>query len=156
MKKYKILFILLISHLLILSSCQWGLEELESNTECEIIDFNFEKREIIQEERVVNDADGNEIYYTVDRVVFTPDQKANISIDNEDNTVQVTVKPEVNISNIVGYAVISPGAVIEPIEGAPTLGVLGNFSAPKKYRVTAADGINSKIWEVTVTQSQGS
>mgnify|MGYP000843909696 CR=1 FL=1 len=142
---FMFLYCLLIS---VFISCQWGLSDLEANDECEIIDFNFEKRTIVKEERIVKDTDGNEIKYYVDRVVFVPGLKSSIAINTDQNIVTVTIKPEADLNSIVGYAVISPGAKIEPIEGSPVLGVLGNFSTPQKYKVTAANGINSKIWEV--------
>lgn len=147
--KKNILFILLYSLLIIVfNSCQWGLSDLEANDECEIIDFNFEKRTIVKEERIVKDADGNEIKYVVDRVVFVPGLKSKITVNRDQNMVTIIVKPDTELNNIVGYAVISPGAIIEPIEGSPILGILGNFSTPQKYKVTAANGVNSKIWEI--------
>ncbi|MGV8093767.1 MAG: hypothetical protein AB2L24_18055 [Mangrovibacterium sp.] len=121
MKTYKMIILLLLGSLFI-SSCRSGLDDLAANEECEIIDFNFEKRTLIQEERIVRDADGNEIKYTVDRVEFIPDLKAVINIDEDQNMVEVYVRTEADISNMAGYAVISPGARIEPLEGAPVLG----------------------------------
>lgn len=155
MKAYKIVLIFIFSSFF-LNSCRWGLEDLSENDECEIIDFNFEKREIIKEERTIKDLDGNEIKYTVDRVLFTPDLKADIDVNSDQNIITVYIKPIADITNMVGYAVLSPGAIIEPIDSAPVLGTLGNFSSPTKYKVTAADGINSKIWEINVVQAGAS
>ncbi|MEN6456700.1 MAG: hypothetical protein ABFD10_20780 [Prolixibacteraceae bacterium] len=151
MKTYKMIILLLLGSLFI-SSCRMGLDDLASNEECDIIDFNFEKRVLIKEERIVRDADGNEIKYTVDRVEFTPDLKAVIDVNKDQNRVDIHVKTIADISNMAGYAVISPGARIEPVDGAPVLGVLGDFSATRKYKVTAANEIDSKIWEVNVAR----
>jgi hypothetical protein len=155
MKAYKIILIFIFGSF-IFSSCRWGLEDLPVNDQCDIIDFNFEKRELVKEERMIKDLDGNEIKYIVDRVEFTPDLKVDIDVNNDQNFITVYVKPIVDITNMVGYAVISPGAIIEPIEGAPILGTLGDFSSPRKYKVIAADGINSKIWIINVIQAEES
>jgi hypothetical protein len=42
---------------------------------------------------------------------------------------------------------LEKGCVIEAIEGAPAFGVYGDFSSPRKYRVTAPTG-NSADWTV--------
>lgn len=149
MKTHKVIMLLFLSSLF-MGSCRSGLDDLTANEECDIIDFNFEKRTLIKEERIVRDADGNEIKYTVDRVEFTPDLKAEIDIDTNQSVVEVYVKTVADISNMAGYAVISPGARIDPLDGAPVLGVLGDFSKTWKYKVTAANEMNSKIWQIHV------
>lgn len=37
-----------------------------------------------------------------------------------------------------------------PMEGAPALGVSGDWSQPRKYLLTAADG-TTKVWTITLT-----
>jgi hypothetical protein len=58
-------------------------------------------------------------------------------------------KIKVSLNNIVGYANIPDAAIIKPIGSAPVLGTPGNFSAPVKYQVTAANG-STKNWVISV------
>lgn len=46
---------------------------------------------------------------------------------------------------------ISTAATIKPIEGAPELGVPGDWSKPNKYEITAADG-TKKVWTITISK----
>lgn len=43
----------------------------------------------------------------------------------------------------------SPGCKVEPLEGSPEFGVYGDFSTPRKYRVTAPSG-NSADWTIVL------
>lgn len=43
---------------------------------------------------------------------------------------------------------ISTAATIKPINGAPELGVPGDWSKPNQYEITAADG-TKKVWTIT-------
>lgn len=86
------------------------------------------------------------------------------TINNDANTIAVTFtvpaasgnftaaeRAKVSLNNIALRFTISAAAIIKPMDGAPTLGVPGNWSGGgKKYRVTAADGTYSD-WTITVT-----
>ena len=61
-----------------------------------------------------------------------------------------TIRGQVSLASLVGKFNISTAAAIEPVEGSPTLGIPGDFSAPRKYRVTAANGA-SQVWTVHIT-----
>ncbi|MDE7236705.1 MAG: hypothetical protein K2N66_02660, partial [Paramuribaculum sp.] len=52
-------------------------------------------------------------------------------------------------SELVVVLNISTAAVIEPLDGAPALGVPGDWSKPNKYQITAANG-KKKVWTVTL------
>lgn len=60
------------------------------------------------------------------------------------------IRSTVSLTNIVGKFNISTAAVIKPLDDSPTLGTPGDFSAPRKYEITAANGIK-KVWTVHVT-----
>lgn len=56
---------------------------------------------------------------------------------------------KVKASNLVVILNISTAALIEPIDGAPSLGVPGDWSKTNRYKVTAANG-SVKEWSVTL------
>ncbi len=60
-----------------------------------------------------------------------------------------TEKANVSASSLVVITQISSAAVIEPVDGAPRLGVPADWTTSHKYKVTAANG-TSKIWTITV------
>lgn len=83
------------------------------------------------------------------------------NIDKENATADIKFQipsnfPKDQISKLTAAKLvvilnISPASVIEPVEGAPKLGVPGDWTKSNKYKVTAADG-SSKVWTVTVSQ----
>ncbi len=52
-------------------------------------------------------------------------------------------------SNLVVYVAISTAARIAPINGAPVLGVPGDWTRENQYMVTAADG-TTKVWTIHI------
>lgn len=56
---------------------------------------------------------------------------------------------KISNTQIWGVTSISPGATIIPMGDAPRLGVPGDFSAPRQYKVISANG-ESKIWTLLV------
>ena len=81
------------------------------------------------------------------------------SIDSEENTMAIQCQaqasfpadqlPNLTTSELVVVLNISTAAVIEPLDGAPALGVPGDWSKPNKYQITAANG-KKKVWTVTL------
>ncbi len=64
------------------------------------------------------------------------------------------VKDNFSFSNMVVIVNLSSAATIRPLDGAPKLGVPGDWSKPNKYEVTAADG-SKKVWTITVLDYEG-
>lgn len=54
-----------------------------------------------------------------------------------------------DFSNVYLQGNFDPGCIVEPLEGSPKLGEFGNFSSPRKYRVTAPTG-NSADWTIVL------
>ncbi len=52
-------------------------------------------------------------------------------------------------ANAVVEVTISTAAIIKPINGAPKLGVPGDWTKDNQYEVTAADG-TKKVWTIVV------
>lgn len=82
-----------------------------------------------------------------------------IRISNDDCTVKTTLtlpsdfaiseKDKVALNKLVVVVGLSSAARIFPIDGAPRLGVPGDWSKENKYEVVAANGIK-KIWTIHV------
>ena len=87
-------------------------------------------------------------------------QRTGQVIDNEAATCALTFKvptnftekekANVNINNIVVAVDISTASVMQPVEGAPKLGVPADWSSPHEYLVKAANG-QTKVWTISVT-----
>jgi hypothetical protein len=138
-----------------LTSCLTaGLEELPAFEEAEITDVTFEYRYKdpgsvwIDGEQIVK-----WINLPVQNKVINSDAgtiTCTLQVPAADGTFTEAIRAQVSLSSIAGKFYISTAAGIAPLEGAPTLGVPGDFSAPRKYKVTAANG-TAKTWTVQVT-----
>ncbi|WP_299577974.1 DUF5018-related domain-containing protein [uncultured Sunxiuqinia sp.] len=150
MKKNKIYFLTFIVVLLAFSSCRMGLDELPTFEEAEMTDFWFEYREIITKQY----PDGS----SYEQVEFT-DLKSACSFEvlsESGGTVEgkVTINKsqtdkDIKLSSITGKAEISTAATISPLDGSPRLGSPGDYSGKVSYKVVAADGKTTKIFEIT-------
>lgn len=156
MKKYT--FILALFSLVAFSSClKAGLEDLPE----------FEDKDISSvprvEYRFVGDrtspASNQKI---VETVTLNQTPAAVINKDNGTVKISVTVPAATNIftqthrdacssKNVVVSVGISTAARIVPTDGAPQLGVPGDWSKPNKYIVTAADG-STKAWTIEIVK----
>ena len=148
----KKVFLILSVVMFSLSSCiDWGLEELPVYDEADMLDFDLEYRY----------TDKNDNGYERLAVITLPSSS---TIDEDNNTVTVEAsvpdpagsftqeeRNKVSLKSIVGYAKISPAATIQPIDGAPQLGIPGDFSSVVKYQVTAADEKTVKTWTINIT-----
>ncbi len=59
--------------------------------------------------------------------------------------------PSADFSNLYIGAKLESGCIIEPLDGAPTMGHYGNFTAPTKYRVTAPSG-KTADWTIVLEE----
>ena len=73
-----------------------------------------------------------------------------IVADQHIDTVYVKDR-SADFSNVYLRGTVAEGCQIEPLEGAPAFGEWGDFSSPKKYRVTAPSG-NSADWTVLLVE----
>lgn len=151
MKKYSILLTVVV--MLIASSCmKFNLEDLPLNDEAEIVSI----RSVAHRYRDGKDPSNGG---TEDRIVNRA-----LTITAEQDTLNATwnVKcvipsniPEaeranVTLSNVVVSVGLSSAAIITPESGSPKLGVPGDFSSPRRYVVTAADG-TKKSWTISLS-----
>jgi hypothetical protein len=146
---------LLLMLALVCSSClKSGLDDLPAFEEADITDVKFDFRyKDLADEWI----DGQPI---VKVVTLTVGDKV-INAEAGTITCSVTVPPAagsftedirgtVALTNLTGKFNLSTAAVIAPLDGAPVLGVPGDFSAARSYLVTAADG-TEKSWTIQVT-----
>jgi hypothetical protein len=70
-------------------------------------------------------------------------------LNSIDGTIDLTVYPDADITDLVPTIVISEGATIDPMSG-----VSQDFTAPFTYTVTAEDQTTTKDWTVTVTVAE--
>jgi len=149
MKQLKYILILLLATSF--TSClKSGLDDLPAYEEAEIEDFYFEYRWLVK------NGDYDQMRVQTMNVTATIDTDAAtvdcvITVPAESNGFTTEVRDQVNLSNLVGFADISIAATMTPINGAPILGKVADFSgATFKYEVTAADG-TKKVWTLTIS-----
>ncbi len=76
---------------------------------------------------------------------------ASVTVPAADRFTPASEWDKVAASNLVVKSNISTAARVEPIGDAPKMGVPGDFSSPKDYKVVAADGITERIWTIHIT-----
>lgn len=148
-----IIYSLIVLCTLMLSSCLTsGLEELPLYEDAEITSVTAVKYRYISDEK--SPSSGEFIVKEVD-LSFEP------SINEENGVVKIDVSlptnfpqseiDKVNNSNLLVVINISTAARIFPIEGAPKLGIPGNWEKPNRYKVLAANG-TEKQWTIEVSK----
>ena len=128
-----------------LSSClESNLDDLPVFKDAEITDFKFEHRWIKDDGKfaVMQLNNSVDIDHVNNLVVNT------ITIPGASGNFPEEVRSQITLASIVAYCNISVAAVIEPVNGAPKLGVPGDYSAERQYQVTAADGETKKVWTI--------
>ena len=148
MKKYLYLIAALFVAVLSTSCLESGMDELDEYSGCDITSGEIYWR-----------------YYGDGKIPASGEQQVKqvrlaraVSADNDTNTFYIKYVtgniPEAERGNFTeGKAVIavtiSTAATIKPINGAPKLGVPGDWTKDNQYEVTAADG-TKKTWTIVV------
>lgn len=151
MKKYIYIIVLITFPLLFTSCLKDGLDEVEYSTECEVTTVAFEHRWTIE-----LDVEGiYSLYFkdlTVDQSIDSENQTimVNLTVPDTDNTFTQEERDKVSLSSLACSFVVSHAASVMPLDGAPKLGTLGDYSAKSyRYRVTSASG-NYKDWTLQI------
>lgn len=151
MKKF-IYTIILIALPILFSSClKDGLDDVEYSTECDITNVSFEHRWVIESD--VKDI--YSLYFKSLNVNKTIDKEkqtitVDISVPSADGTFTQNERDKVSLSSIACSFHVSQAASVTPLNGAPKLGTMADFSGKTfKYRVTSAAG-NYKDWELKI------
>jgi hypothetical protein len=137
--------------LLALTSCvSSGLDELPVYNEAEITNFNLEHRFLVTNANGIQRLEVVGLGGAVTIDAATATITATPTIPAPTSTFKQNERRNVSLEKIVAYTKLSPAAKIEPLEGASVLGIPGNFTAERRYKVTAADGRTSKVWTIKV------
>lgn len=151
MKKYIYMITAIILPLLFSSCLKDDMDNIEYTTDCDISSVSFEHRWTVPSEvegiwtlrfkemSVKSDINKDNGIVTVD-----------ITVPSVDNSFPEEERNKVSLSSIACSFFVSNAAKVTPLEGAPKLGTLGDYSAQTyKYRVTSAAGVY-KDWQIKI------
>lgn len=152
MKKYFYLIAALFVAVLSTSCLESGLEELDEYSGCDITNGNVYWRYY---------GDGNIAAsgeQQVKQVYLAASRKQDVencvyTIRYVTGNIPEAERPNFTESKAVVAVTISTAATIKPINGAPKLGVPGDWTKDNQYEVTAADG-TKKVWTIVVEPYQ--
>ena len=128
------------------SSClKMGLDDLPTLGKADITNVKFEYRwwdEAASQLRVIE--------LTTEKEIIGHTINCTITVPSTTTHFTSAIREKVALSNIVCITDISAGATIRPTNGAPTLGVPGDFSGKAfSYLVIAADGSEIE-WNINI------
>ncbi len=144
-----------ILSLTIFTSClKAGLDDLPAFADANITNVYFEYR--YQDPADLWTDGSAKVKYVTLVVTKTIDATANtvvasLSVPKASGSLTEAERAKVALTNIVCMTSVSTAAKIESADGSPLLGAPGDFSVPRKYLVTAADGAATKTWTITLT-----
>ncbi len=146
---------LLLMLVLVCSSCLKGnLDDLPAFEEANITDVKFDFRyKDSSDEWITGEPIVKVVALTVENKVINAEAgtiTCTITVPPADGSFTEEIRNTVALTNLVGKFNLSTAAVIAPQDGAPTLGVPGDFSTTRRYLVTAANG-TKKDWTIQVT-----
>lgn len=147
--KSKLVIISCLLLMFSLNSClDANLDDLPTYSDAEITEFRFEYRwfdEKANQMRVFQLTSD----YTIDKDALTATCK--ITVPDPQGTFTADIRNSVELNKLVGYCSISPAATMKPVDNAPRLGVVTDFSAKNyKYQITAGDG-TVKVWTLIIS-----
>lgn len=151
MKKYTLLFIALLS--VLLTSClKDGLDEGELSVECDVTNVKFEHRWAVE----MNTSGMSELHFKEMQVQKSIDKEhctinVTITVPKADGNYPVEQRAVTALSNLACSFEVSRAASVQPIDGAPILGKLGDYSQERIYRVISASG-EYKDWILKVVE----
>lgn len=151
MKKFAYILAVIVLPFLF-ASCLSGDEDIEYSTECEITSVSFEHRWAVESEKVP----GIWTLYFKDLDVTKKIDKEtgvvtlDIMVPNADKSFPESERDKVSLSSLACSFFVSNAASVRPLDGAPALGTLADFSGKTfKYRVQSAAGAY-KDWEIRI------
>lgn len=148
MKRF-INIVLLIFLMGTVSSClKSGLDDLDTYNGAEITNLKFEYRwwNDDKQQMAVQEI-------SIEKQILTDDNliTCKLTVPEVSASFTADIRQEVSLSKLYAFMDISTAARIAPVNGAPTLGKVADFSAKEfKYLVTAADG-TKREWTIKIT-----
>ena len=148
----KNIFFMMIGCMLLLTSClKSGLDDIENSDLCAISSITMEYRWISQNANGYDKLSRQQMTLSKN----TPDEnneiRFTVTVPAINSSFPKAVRDHVELDGLYMIAVISPAAKIQPLDGAPKLGVPGNFEIGKdyQYEVIAANG-KSAIYHIVI------
>lgn len=148
----KNIFFMMIGCMLLLTSClKSGLDDIENSDLCAISSITMEYRWISQNANGYDQLSRQQMTLSKN----TPDEnneiRFTVTVPTINSSFPKAVRDHVELDGLYMIAVISPAAKIQPLDGAPKLGVPGNFEIGKdyQYEVIAANG-KSAIYHIVI------
>ncbi|WP_303315424.1 hypothetical protein Q4Q34_15240 [Flavivirga abyssicola] len=135
---------------LLLTSCLTSdLDELPTFENADIIDFRFEYR-WIDNSSEFSKLKVQSLNRTITIDTISNTVNCTITVPASDDDFPDSVRADVTLSNIVGFADLTTAASMKPIGNAPVLGKVGDFSLSTiQYEVTAANN-TVKVWSLII------
>lgn len=152
MKKY--IYFVFTAVLLLMTSClKGGMEDLPEYEEADIV--GIQRVEYRYYSDKVSNIDGENIVKKIALQQSATIQDNSVSIEvtvpSAEGDFTESEREKVALTNIAVMASISTAARLTPLDGAPKLGVPGDWSKPNKYLITAASGAQ-KEWTIEVVK----
>lgn len=142
------LFIVSILACFSFSGCSMGLDDQPAFNKHDITAIKFERR-VIELRDVAIVINGVTEVIQEEVVVFKP-IGVSTSISAPDKLIASSTSLSTDISNMVCTVSISPGAKIEPINGAPRFGAVGDYGVDRQYKITSANKKECSVWTIRV------
>lgn len=154
----KIIFLLMIMTVSLSSCLKSDLEDVESSTNCELSNVEFEYRWT----KDIVDSNGNptgvsELQYKKLDVAKNIDKDNNkiilkLTVPKSSGNFTSEIRDKVSLENIVGMFTVSLASTVQPLGNAPKLGIPGDFSQKSyMYRIKSAAG-NYTDWMIEIAE----
>lgn len=151
MKKYIFILSTIILPLLFSSCLKDDLDDVEYSADCDISSVAFEHRWAVP-----SDVEGiwtlkfKEMSVTSDINKDNNTVTVDLTVPATDNSFTEEERNKASLSSLACSFFVSNAAQVTPLDGAPRLGTLGDYSAKTyKYRVTSASGVY-KDWQINI------
>lgn len=148
----KNIFFMMIGCMLLLTSClKSGLDDIENSDLCAISSITMEYRWISQNANGYDQLSRQQMTLSKN----TPDEnneiRFTVSVPVISSSFPKSVRDHVELDGLYMIAVISSAAKIQPLNGAPKLGLPGEFEIGKdyQYEVIAANG-KSAVYHIVI------
>jgi hypothetical protein len=146
----KIYLILILLGAVVSSCLKSGLEDLPAYNLTKITSFNMEYRFEAKNANGVSYVEVVTLPTTVQIDVANNKVTVTPSLPAANSVFTVAERKKVNMTNIIGYCSLETAASIKSVGNSPQLGVPGDWTAERKYLVTAADGKTTQEWTIKV------
>lgn len=148
----KNIFFMIIGCMLLFTSClKSGLDDIENSELCAISSLTMEYRWISQNANGYDQLSRQQMTLSKNTPDGNNEIRFTVTVPAVSSSFPKEVRDHVSLDGLYLITVISPAAKIQPLNGAPKLGVPGEFEIGKdyQYEVIAANG-NSSVYHIVI------